>query len=109
MVILIGVLALITALLFFRCKQQRISYFSGSNTVFDLNEMSWIPTEIKTLLKNRINDDVVPAVRNLMQRSWANVSQAEKDEILTKGNEFFTKLVAEIDKASLSVTVAGSP
>jgi hypothetical protein len=103
-----GLLILLTILVFFRCRRG-VSYFSGSNTFFAMNELDWIPSEIKNLLRDRINDDVVPAIKNLAQRSWANISQAEKDEILAKGNSFFTNLVTEINKASLTVTVGGSP
>jgi hypothetical protein len=102
-----GLLILLTILVFFRCRRG-VSYFSGSNTFFAMNELDWIPSEIKNLLRDRINDDVIPAMKTMAQRSWDSISTSEKTKILDKGNSFFTNLVTEINRANIEVST-GSP
>lgn len=106
--ILIGVLALVTLLVFFRCKRG-VSYFSGSpfpgtNTIFDLNEMSWIPSEIKTLLKNRINNELVPTMSTISNNAWSSLSSTQRTEIIDELNKFITDSIAIMNGSSVTVS-----
>lgn len=102
--ILIGVLALFAALMFFRCKQQRISYFSGSNTIFAMNEFDWIPSDVKTILINRINDDIVPAMKSSIQASWGAIPLAQRTKFLKELNDFFTESTNQINASTITIS-----
>jgi hypothetical protein len=107
-----GLLILLTILLFFKCRRG-VSYFSsprvpftGTNTIFAMNEFDWIPSEVKDLLRDRINVDVIPALRTMTQRSWNSVS--DKTLALEELDNFFKKFVDEINKANITLST-GSP
>lgn len=102
-IILILLLILITLLLFF--KERKVSCFTGTNTLFDLNEMTFIPLEIRTKLKDKVNDAFIPSLAGLMSRWWNSLSQADKDKLLLKIDTYFANAVSEIDKADLSVII----
>lgn len=98
-IVLLGLIAL---LIF---SKSSLSKYSGKDTIFDLNELSWIPLEIRTLMKNRINDDVIPSLTILSQKTWAEVPSSQKTVILKATDDYFTALKKEIDQANLTVGV----
>lgn len=82
-----------------------MSCFAGTNTLFDLNEMSFLPTELRTLVKDRVNDLIVPAMGNIFNRWWGSLSQSDKDGYIEKIETFFTKLKTEMDNSNIEVNV----
>ena len=96
-IILLGVIALIV---FTKTK----SNFSGPNTIFEMNELKWIPTDIRTLMKDRINDDIVPSLSLLAERSWNSGTPSEQTSLLQSIDDIFTELKTKIDESFLSIS-----
>ena len=75
-------LCVIVYLAFFKRK----SFFSPSpfpiTSIFDINELSWIPSEVRELLRNKINFEIIPALTNLSNSSWNALSSTEKTDLL---------------------------
>lgn len=78
--------------LFFLVLRPRVSKYEGSNTIFDLNELSWIPNELKTKLKDDINDQIVPLMKTMMDTFWSSLSTDDKTRI-------FSDIDSQIEKA----------
>lgn len=103
--VLIVVLALTTLFLFFR--QQKVSCFSpgATNTIFNMTEFDWIPSEVKMRLMSGINDVVVPAMRTATNNSWNNIPQNKKTEILNSIDKFFTDSASVIGTSDVRISI----
>lgn len=102
-IVLVLLLVLITILLFYR--ERKVSCFAGTNTLFDLNEMSFLPTEILAKLKESVNDVFIPSLRGVINRWWNTLDQNEKNSYIEKIDSYFKDASAENDKAVISVKI----
>lgn len=74
----------------------KISNYEGSNTIFDLNELSWIPAAVKIKLKNGINDQIIPQMKTSIDMFWNSLSQEEKFQFLNYIDQYITQTVTQI-------------
>lgn len=64
--------------LFFLVLRPKISNYEGTNTIFDLNEFSWIPTDVLKKIKDGINDKIIPAMKDSAVIVYDKIPQSEK-------------------------------
>ena len=62
--------------------------------------MSWIPSEIRTELKDGVNDKIVPALRTMVTNLWNNTPQTQKDELIQAMRNDINGLESMINSSS---------
>ncbi len=110
-IVIITLLLLVVFLVF--SGQKRRSFFSPSpypiNSIFDINELSWIPSDIKEIMKYKINYEIVPALTSLSIRSWDDLSESKKTKLLDVLRDDFDSLKASIDSSTIGIQDKSSP
>lgn len=74
----------------------KISNYEGSNTIFDLNELSWLPSEVKTKLKNGINDRIIPQMKMSIDTFWNGLTPQEKTTFLNSIDQYMSETITNI-------------
>lgn len=74
----------------------KISNYEGSNTIFDLNELSWLPSEVKTKLKNGINDRIIPQMKTSIDTFWNGLTPQEKTTFLNSIDQYMSETITNI-------------
>lgn len=87
----------IVVLFFLMLRPREISNYEGSNTIFDLNELSWIPDPIRSKLKNGVNDIIISNMKTMMTNFWNSLTEVDKTEIL---NAIDLKIRNEVENAN---------
>ena len=81
-----------------------VSNYSGTNTLFDLNELSWIPTQVRTALKDGIHDKIIPAMTKAAELTWNKTPVGTQDEIITYITQACDSISKEIETQSKNIT-----
>lgn len=92
-------------ILFFLVLRPRLSKYEGTNTMFDLNELSWIPSEIRTKIKNGINDKIIPAMKDLSLILYNKLSSEQKTYLLNDIDIVCDNIANEMNKNKDNITV----
>lgn len=88
----------VVVLFFLVLRPRGISNYEGTNTIFDLNELSWIPTEVRTKIKDGINDKVIPAMKDLSLFLYEKLSSEQKTLLLNDIDIVCNNIANEIKK-----------
>lgn len=106
------VIVVLVLLAVFFFSRRSMSCFSPSpiplqlSSFFDMNELSWIPSDVRLLLRNRINGDIIPSMSQAAQRSWNSIPDSEKQNIIAIMNTFFDNLKTELDRSNIELSVS---
>lgn len=82
-------------------QPQKISFYRKTNTLFDLNEMTFIPDDIRKKLKDVVNDKIIPALRTKTRSKWNSMTKEEKSKLFLDIDTYVNRAIDSINKADI--------
>lgn len=83
----------------------KISNYEGSNSIFDLNELSWIPSVILKKFKDGVNDKIIPAMRDSALIIYDKIPESEKTKFINDIDIIFDNIAKKIREEPQKINI----
>lgn len=100
--VLLVLVGIVSYLLYKSVKPSPIS-------IFDIKEMSWIPTEVLETVRKGVNDVLLPKLTNVTKEIWDKFDRSTKDKILKQITDDFKKTADTINSNSIALPFFNQP